>query len=124
MKNTLLFILLTLCLGSAASVRTKKVYTQVDRMPYPEYNLMSYLSTNVHYPGPALDKGISGRVIIKFIVNENGTISDCQVIKGIGGGCDNEALRVLRLMPPWKPGLHNGKPVKCYFTQPVRFKLE
>jgi protein TonB len=61
---------------------------------------------------------------VKFVVNEDGDISDAQVLRGIGGGCDQEALRVVKSMPKWKPGKQNGRAVKVYFTLPVTFRLE
>jgi len=83
-----------------------------------------YLSANLHYPDSARYHNIEGRVVIKFVVNEDGSISDAVVIKGIDKYCDEEALRVVRNMPPWKPGYQNGKYVKVYFSLPIVFKLE
>ncbi len=102
---------------------TGKIYSQVEQMPVTGYPLYNYLQENVNYPEEARRKNIEGRVLVKFVVNEDGHISDCSVIKGIGGGCDQEALRVIAAMPPWKPGMLNGKPVKVYFTQPISFRL-
>jgi protein TonB len=62
--------------------------------------------------------------VVKFVVNEDGHISEVQVVRGIGGGCDEEAKRVVQAMPAWKPGKQNGKAVKVYFTLPIQFKLE
>jgi protein TonB len=121
MKYLLLVILLYAGICNAAPVVRIK---PKDRMPYPEYNLSNYLSTNLHYPNRAREKGIEGRVLLKFIVTETGAITDCRIIKRIGGGCDEEALRVVKQMPPWKPGIQKGKPVRCWFTQPISFKLE
>ncbi|NCX96219.1 MAG: energy transducer TonB [Chitinophagia bacterium] len=70
-----------------------------------------------------MKKGIQGRVIVNFVVNEDGFISDVKVLRGIGGGCDEEALRVIKAMPTWTPGEQDGKKVKTYFTQPISFRL-
>ena len=102
----------------------KKVFTYIDQMPTAGYDFAQYLGNSMHYPRAARKGNIQGRVIVKFVVNEDGSISDCKVIKGIGGGCDEEALRVIQEMPNWKPGKQNGKFVKVYFTQPITFKLE
>lgn len=101
----------------------EKIYTYVEQPPRPGYSLSTYLRNNVSYPAYARSKDIEGNVLVKFVVNEDGHVSDCTVIKGIGGGCDQEALRVIAAMPDWKPGILNGKPVKVYFTQPINFKL-
>jgi protein TonB len=100
------------------------IFTYVEQMPAPSYDLPSYFAKNIHYPDAARENNITGRVIVKFVVDEEGAISDIQVIRGIGGGCDEEAKRVIAAMPKWKPGKQNGKPVKVYFTQPITFNLE
>ena len=94
-----------------------------ERMPGPDFDLPKYLSDNLQYPDLARNNNISGRVIVKFVVNEDGSLTDFHVLRGIGGGCDEEAVRVLKKMPRWKPGIQNGKPVKVYFTQPISFNL-
>jgi protein TonB len=71
----------------------------------------------------ARETHIEGRVTIKFVVNEDGSISNAKVVRAIGGGCEEEALRVINSMPKWKPGKQNGKAVKVYFTLPVNFVL-
>ena len=92
-------------------------------MPSPGFDLGEYLSTNMMYPIAAKKANIQGRVIVRFIVTEDGSISDVTVIRGIGGGCDEEAARVIKAMPKWKPGKMTGKPVKVYYTQPITFRL-
>ena len=100
------------------------IYTYVEQMPGPGDELNTYLSKNLHYPDSARELGIEGKVFLKFVVNEDGSISNCAVLKGIGGGCDEEALRVSKSMPAWKPGMHDGKRVKVYATQPIQFRLQ
>ena len=75
-------------------------------------------------PGRSKDNGIEGKVYIKFVVNEDGSVSQAQVVRGIGGGCDEEALRVVKDMPKWKAGKQRGKNVKVWYTLPVYFKLQ
>ena len=100
-----------------------KVYTYVEQMPEPGYDITSYLSKHLQYPDSAADNNIQGRVVVKFVVNEDGTISNCKVEKGIGGGCDKAALDVLMNMPKWKAGIHNGQAVKVQTMLPVTFAL-
>lgn len=101
-----------------------KVFTYVEQMPEPSVDIPSYLGKNIHYPEAAREAGVEGRVILRFVVNEDGSVSDIQIVRGIGSGCDEEAKRVLASMPKWKPGKQNGRPVKVYFTLPVTFKLQ
>jgi protein TonB len=129
-------ILLPACLFIAAMSRAqqntdgttgtpaKDIYHYVERMPATDYSLSDYLSQNTHYPDSARWHNIEGRVIAKFVVNEDGTISNCTITKGVDPYCDAEALRVIKAMPKWKPGTQDGKPVKVYFTLPIVFKLE
>ncbi len=100
-----------------------QVYNFVEQMPSPGFDLGEYLSTNMMYPIAAKKANIQGRVTVRFIVTEDGSISDVTVIRGIGGGCDEEAARVIKAMPKWKPGKMTGKPVKVYYTQPITFRL-
>lgn len=86
--------------------------------------LNAYLSKNIKYPPIARENGIEGKVILSFVVDKNGGIRDIKVRRGIGGGCDEEAVRVVKSMPEWKPGKQNGKAVNVMFNLPVNFKLQ
>ncbi|MBQ9509795.1 MAG: TonB family protein [Bacteroidales bacterium] len=86
--------------------------------------MMKYLSENLKYPETAKEKNTQGRVLVTFIVEKNGSISDVKVVKGIGNGCDEEAVRVIKAMPKWKPGMQNGKKVRVSFAIPISFKLQ
>jgi protein TonB len=83
----------------------------------------AYLRKKLHYPSAAKDSNIHGKVIVGFIVHEDGNISDPIIVKGIGGGCDEEALRLIKDMPFWAPCTQDGKPIKVFFTQPIWFRL-
>ncbi len=100
-----------------------QIFGYVEQMPQSSYDFSSYLQENLHYPIKAKENRITGRVVVKFIVTETGAIDSVHVVKGIGAGCDEEAIRVIKNMPPWKPGKQNGKPVRVYFTQPITFNL-
>lgn len=84
---------------------------------------MKFISDHLKYPLAAKEAGIQGRVYIKFTVNENGSVSDVWVLKGIGGGCDEEAVRVISSFPAWNPGTSHGKPVKYEMNIPIFFAL-
>ena len=103
------------------------VYQIVEEMPqYPggEEALMEYVSKNIVYPQEAQEKGISGRVFVGFIVEKDGSVSEVKVLRGIGGGCDEEAVRVISGLPKWKPGKQEGKPVRVSYQMPINFKLQ
>ena len=82
-----------------------------------------YLQSNLKYPAEAKSKNITGRVIMSFIVEKDGSLSEIKVIRGIGGGADEEALSVLQASPNWKPGIQDGRPVRVAYTMPIFFQL-
>lgn len=88
--------------------------------------MMKYIQQNVQYPAMAREAGISGKCFLKFVVNEDGDISNVEVLKGVPGcqECDREAVRVVKSMPKWKPAKMTGRAVKCYFNLPVNFKIQ
>jgi protein TonB len=87
-------------------------------------NMAAFLQKNLKYPAMALDGNVSGKVIVNFIIDEEGNIVSAILLKGIGYGCDEEALRVIKLMPKWKPGMFAGKAVKVSFKLPIVFRLQ
>lgn len=104
-----------------------KVFDVVEQMPsFPGGSeaLMRFLNENVRYPAVAEDNGIQGRVIVEFVVERDGSITDVRVAKSVDPLLDKEAVRVLRSMPKWKPGTQNGKPVRVKYTTPVTFRLQ
>ncbi|MFA6923047.1 MAG: TonB family protein [Bacteroidales bacterium] len=103
------------------------VFTIVEEMPsYPggDEARMKFLQENIKYPQMAKESGIQGRVFITFVVDENGKVIDVKVLRGIGGGCDEEAVRVVKQMPPWVPGKQAGKAVRVQYNMPVVFTLQ
>lgn len=103
-----------------------EIYQKVDDMPsFPggETKLMEYVGKNLKYPQEAREKGVQGRVFVGFVVEPDGSISDVKLLRGIGGGCDEEAIRVVKSFPKWKPGKHQGKFVRVSYMLPVNFKL-
>ncbi|HNQ20779.1 MAG TPA: energy transducer TonB [Bacteroidales bacterium] len=104
----------------------EEIFTFVEE--YPEFPggdkaLREYILNNIKYPEVARTSGITGTVYVQFVVEKDGSISDVKVVRGIGGGCDEEAGRVVKSMPRWKPGKQRGQPVRVYFTLPIEFKL-
>ncbi len=107
----------------SANAPAEKALTVADVMPKPAFDLGAYLGENLHYPEHAINHNKQGRVLVKFVVNEDGSISDIELVKGFEDECNAEALRVVKNMPNWIPGKLEGKNVKVFFTLPIRFKL-
>jgi TonB family protein len=103
------------------SIITGVVFADV--MPEFRGNISEYILKNLHYPQEAIDKGIEGTVYVNFLVRTDGTIDNIKILKGIGSGCDEEAIRVVSEMPPWKPGSDNGKNVDVQFNLPLKFRF-
>jgi protein TonB len=83
-----------------------------------------YVQEKMKYPAQARRMGVEGKVFVEFVVNRDGSIQDVKVVKGIGAGCDEEAVRVVASAPPWNPGKQRGKPVRSRFVVPITFKLQ
>ncbi|MCF7741411.1 MAG: energy transducer TonB [Candidatus Marinimicrobia bacterium] len=104
----------------------QKVFVVVEQQPrYPggEKARKQYLAENIKYPEKAQEKGIEGTVYVSFIVEKDGSITNVRVLKGIGGGCNKEAISVVKDMPKWEPGKQRGEPVRVKFQMPLRFSL-
>lgn len=114
------------------------VYTMVEKMPmFPGCTQLDYLERkncseklmlefiyhNIQYPENARKNGIEGMIVISFVVDKDGSILDAKILRNLGGGCGEEALRVINSFPKWNPGIQRGKPVMVQFNLPVRFKL-
>jgi periplasmic protein TonB len=102
------------------------IYEVVDIRPVPEGGQQAALITivkNLRYPSYALEKKVEGLVAVEFVVEKDGSISQLAIIKGIGYGCDEEAMRVVALLKKWSPGILNGAPVRTRMRFPVKFKL-
>ena len=102
-------------------------YTVVEQQPTfvgGQDGLIKFLRENIKYPEEALKKGIVGKVFLTFVVMADGKVSDVKILRGVGGGCDEEALRVVKMMPNWNPGTTKGKPVNVEFNLPINFQLD
>ncbi|MBR5781508.1 MAG: energy transducer TonB [Bacteroidales bacterium] len=101
-----------------------EVYSMVDeraQFPGGQNEMLKYLQENLQYPEAAKANNVHGRVIVKFIVERDGSLSDIKVMKGIGSGCNEEAIRLIQSMPKWKPGKNKGKEVRVSMMVPVNF---
>lgn len=113
--------------GIVEKEKVEEVFINVDQMPVfgsGMSDLFAYLSKEIKYPSIARENGIGGTVVIQFVIDRNGRVTQVQLVKGIGGGCDQEALRVVKGMPGWTPGKQQGRAVSVKFTLPVMFKLQ
>ena len=93
-------------------------------MPSFKGNVNQWLSQNLTYPAVAAENGIEGRVIVKFVVEKDGRVTDVQVVRSVDPALDREAVNTVKRMPKWNPGMNNGQPARVWFTLPVNFKLQ
>lgn len=92
--------------------------------PGGEEGIFKFLGSNLKYPKLARKKNVQGKVYVSFVINEIGKVTEVEVDKGIGSGCDEEAKRVIEAMPDWKPGKKEGKNVPVRFKIPIEFRLK
>lgn len=107
-------------------VEEEQIFTIVEDQPeFPGGHsaMMQYLNQNLRYPTMAREAGIQGTVFVTFVVERDGSITDVRIVRGLGGGLDEEALRVVRNMPSWTPGRQRGQAVRVQFNLPIRFVL-
>ncbi len=105
---------------------TDFVFTVVEESATPKGGMQAfykYVGEKIKYPAQARRMGIEGRVFVEFVINKDGSLSDVKAIKGIGAGCDEEAVRIVQSSPSWNPGKQRGKAVKQRYTLPIIFKL-
>jgi tonB family C-terminal domain len=118
--------------GSSKRMETKAVndseevasVTDLESIPVFRGDLNRYLSKNVKYPADALKQKIQGKVYVQFIIETDGSITNARVLRSVHPLLDAEALRVIRNMPNWKPGIQRGKPVRVSYMVPVGFRLD
>ncbi|HVV55611.1 MAG TPA: TonB family protein [Mucilaginibacter sp.] len=104
-----------------------KIFTSVEKEP--EFaggieKFYAYLQKNMHYPAIARENNVQGKVYVTFVVEKDGSLTDIKVLRGIGSGCDEEAVRVLKNSPKWTPGIQNGRSVRVQYTMPISFILQ
>ena len=112
------------CFNEDGSPKPFTRFQQVPGYPGGESAMMAYLSENMKYPKKARKKGIEGQVVVTFVVDKEGKVTDVRILRDPGGGCGEEAARLVREMPRWTPGMANDRPVKVRYTLPMRFRLD
>lgn len=113
--------------GTSGNTITEEVFMVVEQMPeFPGgmAKLMEYLSQNVRYPALAMQQRVQGRVVVEFVVNKDGSISDESILRSVHPLLNEEALRLVKNMPKWSPGMQRGKAVRVRYTIPVLFRLQ
>ena len=108
-------------------IEEEEIFTVVEESPsFPGGDIarIKFLQQNIDYPTMARESGIQGTVYVTFVVEPDGKVSNVQILRGIGGGCDEEAVRVIKAMPRWRPGKQRGKPVRVQFNMPIKFTLQ
>ena len=109
------------------TIEEAEVFLVVENQPqFPggEDAMKQFLRENINYPQIAKESGIQGTVYVNFIVEPNGSLTNIKVRRGIGGGCDEESIRVVKMMPRWEPGTQRGKPVRVSYNIPIKYTLQ
>ncbi|WP_460976081.1 energy transducer TonB [Spirosoma knui] len=124
---SIFLITITDCLAQSTNPLDHEVFTIVEKPPeFPGgiEAMWAYLKENVQYPPAALKAKIKGRVFVSFVVRKDGQLTDLQVVQGLGHGCDEEAIRVVKAMPLWKPGSQSGRLLLVKYTLPILFGMD
>ena len=131
MKKLILLAAVALFCGTSAMAQTDDVddavFVVVEKSPeFPggDDSLYAFIGRNIKYPEAAKKNKIEGRVFVTFVIEKDGQVSNAKLLRDIGGGCGEEALRVVNSMPKWKPGTQRGNPVRVQFNLPIMFQLE
>ena len=131
MKKLILLAAVALFCGTSAMAQTDEVddavFVVVEKSPeFPGGNdsLYAFIGRNIKYPEMAKKNKIEGRVFVTFVVEKDGQVSSAKILRDIGGGCGEEAIRVVNIMPKWKPGTQRGNPVRVQFNLPIMFQLQ
>ena len=101
----------------------ENVHKKEERDQCSQQKLLEFIYSNIKYPQLAKETRIEGVVVVQFVVEKDGSITDVKVVRDIGGGCGEEAMRVVKMMPKWIPGKQRGRPVRVLFNLPIRFQL-
>ncbi len=131
MKKLILLAAVALFCGTSAMAQTDEVddavFVVVEKSPeFPggDDSLYAFIGRNIKYPEAAKKNKIEGRVFVTFVIEKDGQVSNAKLLRDIGGGCGEEALRVVNSMPKWKPGTQRGNPVRVQFNLPIMFQLQ
>ena len=111
--------------GQNATSKEGEIFTAVEEMPvFKEGNVLAYMARMVKYPVRAQEKGIQGKVIVSFVIDKAGRVTDPQVVRSVDQDLDREALRVVKALPDWIPGKQRGVAVDVFYTLPIEFRLQ
>ena len=131
MKKLILLVVVALFCSTSAMAQIvvvdEEIFLVVENEPeFPggSDSLYAYIARNIKYPETAKKEKIEGRVFVTFVIEKDGQVSSAKILRDIGGGCGEEAIRVVKSMPKWKPGTQRGNPVRFQFNLPVSFMLE
>lgn len=131
MKKLILLAAVALFCGTSAMAQTDEVddavFVVVEKSPeFPggDDSLYAFIGRNIKYPEAAKKNKIEGRVFVTFVIEKDGQVSSAKILRDIGGGCGEEALRIVNSMPKWKPGTQRGNPVRVQFNLPIMFQLQ
>ena len=131
MKKLILLAAVALFCGTSAMAQSDDVddavFVVVEKSPeFPggDDSLYAFIGRNIKYPEAAKKNKIEGRVFVTFVIEKDGQVSSAKILRDIGGGCGEEALRVVNSMPKWKPGTQRGNPVRVQFNLPIMFQLQ
>ena len=130
MKKLILLVVVALFCSTSVMAQTEveddAIFVVAENAPeFPGGNdsLYAYIARNIKYPETAKKEKIEGRVFVTFVIEKDGQVSSAKILRDIGGGCGEEAIRVVKNMPKWKPGTQRGNPVRFQFNLPVSFLL-
>ena len=130
MKKLILLVVVALFCSTSVMAQTEVeddaifvVAENAPEFPGGSDSLYAYIARNIKYPETAKKEKIEGRVFVTFVIEKDGQVSNAKILRDIGGGCGEEALRVVKNMPKWKPGTQRGNPVRFQFNLPVSFML-
>ena len=126
-ENTIIDVMPVISTGKEEEVEEEKIFAIVEQQPeFPGGNkaLYSYINKHVEYPILAQENGIQGRVFVKFVVDTDGSVSNVEITRGVDNSLDNEALRVIKSLPKFKPGRQQGRPVRVFFNASINFQLQ
>ncbi|RME09788.1 MAG: energy transducer TonB [Bacteroidetes bacterium] len=102
----------------------ENISDRMEKKKCSDEKMLQFIYSNIKYPAIARENGVEGMVVVKFVVEKDGSITAPEVVRDIGAGCGEEALRIVKMMPKWEPGRQRGRPVRVQFNLPIRFKLE
>ena len=118
------FFFSTALFGQTNPTNSEPVFTTTESMPeFPggQEAMYSFITNEIVYPQDAREKGVTGTVLVKFVVEKDGSVSNAEVIVPLYPSIDKESVRTIMAMPKWKPGMQEGKPVRCYYNIPLKF---